>query len=218
MRVRFVDGAPNLATIIGSIPQTICSGASAPCYLQVDGVTATQNVYYGSITSFVSEPAGTLSLVARDSRGYAVGPLKTPALAAGGRYTLIVVGSYPNYRVLAFEEPKPSNGAQLSLYEASPSVPQTGFGSFDASSSSNFKQLGTAKFGSAATVSLGKSVSNLGGYAGSPSNRLGVVTPAAIDSFDKHNVLPFHAATRLSLFLFDAKSSGNGPLFGSLDR
>lgn len=216
--MRFIDGAPNLETVIGSIPQAICSGPSAPCYLQVNGVTATQNVYYGSITSFVSEPAGTLSLVARDTRGYAVGPLKTPDLAAGGSYTLIVVGTYPNYRVLAFGEPKASDGAQLSLYEASPSVPQAGFGRFDASSSSNFKQLGTAKFGSLATVSLGKSVSNLGGYAGSPSHRLGAITPAAIDSFDKHNVLPYHAATRLSLFLLDAKGSGNGPLFGSLDR
>lgn len=163
--------------------------------------------------------AGTLSIVARDTRGYAVGPLKTPALAAGGRYTLIVVGSYPNYSVLAFEEPPSSGDARLSLYEASPSVPQSGFGRFNASSSSNFQQLGTAKFGSVVTVSLGKSASNVGGYAGVPSNPLGAITPAQIDSFDRHNALPFHAASRLSLFLFDTKTGSNaGPVFGSLDR
>ena len=36
-RVRFADGAPVLETLIGGSPQNICSGASAPCYLQVDG-------------------------------------------------------------------------------------------------------------------------------------------------------------------------------------
>jgi hypothetical protein len=40
-----------------------------------------------------------------------------------------------------------------------------------------------------------------------------------IDSFDKKNVLPFHNASRLSLFLFDVSGSGSsGPVFGSLDR
>lgn len=219
VRVRFAEGAPFLETIIGSVPQSICTGASAPCYLQVNGTTVTQSFYYGSMTPFVSVTAGTPSLVARDTSGYAVGPFKTPALSPGGRYTLVLVGSYPNYQVLAFSEPASGGNAQLSLYEASPTVTQSDFGSFRASSRSNFKRLGSAKFGSVATVTVGKGVSNFGGYAGTQSAPFGAFTLAQINSFDSRNVLPFHAASRLSLFLFDPKSgSASGPLFGSLDQ
>jgi hypothetical protein len=68
-------------------------------------------------------------------------------------------------------------------------------------------------------VALGKSVSNFGGYVGPAGAPLGALTPAQIDSFDSRNVLPFHQAARLSLFLFDPKAgSRSGPVFGSLDR
>jgi hypothetical protein len=171
------------------------------------------------MTSFVSVPTGTLSLVARDEAGFAVGPLKTTMLTAGKRYTLVVVGAYPSYSVLAFEEPKNANGVQLSFYQASPSVPSADFGRFAASSRSNFTKLGSAHFGSVATVALGKSASNLGGYVGSSAAPLGALTLKQINSFDRRDVLPFHQAARLSLFLFDPKpGSASGPVFGSLDR
>ncbi|MGC9993441.1 MAG: DUF4397 domain-containing protein [Candidatus Cybelea sp.] len=221
-RVRFADGAPELEAPINGVPQDICASASLPCYLQVDGQTVTSLFAYGSATEFLNVTAGTLSLVARDETGYAVGPLKTTPLAAGKLYTLIVIGSYPHYRVLAFEEPaSPKGNAQLSLYEASPSVPSADFGSFSASSHSGFKQLGSAKLGDVVTVSLGASVSNFGGYAGHGNKPFtgGDVTLASVNTFDKHNVLPFHNALRFSLLLFDAKSgSTSGPVFGSLDR
>jgi hypothetical protein len=221
-RVRFADGAPALETVIGGTPQTLCLGANAPCYLQVNGQTVSELFYYGTMTSFVNVTAGTLSLVARDGAGYAVGPFKTAALAAGKQYTLIVVGTYPTYRVLAFEEPASSKGnVQLSLYEASPTVPSADFGSFRASSHSGFKARGSAQLGNVVTVSLGASVSNFGGYAGRGSKPFtgGDLTVAGVNAFDKHNALPFHNASRFSLFLFDAKSgSASGPVFGSLDR
>ena len=98
-------------------------------------------------------------------------------------------------------------------------MPQADFGRFRASSHSDFKQVGSARLGDVATVSLGKSVSDFGAYAGKLSKPIGAFTLAQIDAFDSHNVLPFHAATRLSLFLFDAKSGSSiGPVFGSLDR
>jgi hypothetical protein len=168
----------------------------------------------------VNLTAGTLSLVARDGSGYTVGPFESTALAAGKQYTLILVGTYPKYRVLAFEEPA-SSKAQLSLYEASPSVPSANFGSFDASSHSGYKALGSAKLGNVVTVSLGTSVSNFGGYAGRGDKPFtgGALTLASVNTFDKHDELPFHNASRFSLFLFDAKSgSASGPVFGSLDR
>lgn len=215
--VRFIDGAPALESLQGSTPQDICPAPSAPCYLQVNGKTVTQNFYYGTMTPFAGVTAGTLSLVARDVLGYEVGPLKSTALVPGKRYSLIVVGAYPNYSVLAFEEPS-SNGAALSLYEASPAVPQAAFGSFRASSRSDFKQLGTASLGNVETVSLGKSVTNFGGYAGPASSPIGSFTPSQLNSFDKHNALPFAAVHRLSLFLFDKPGSASGQLFGSLDK
>ncbi len=221
-RVRFADGAPELETLIGGTPQTLCLGADAPCYLRVNGQTVSQLFYYGTMTSFLSVTAGALSLVARDGAGYAVGPFKSPVLVAGKQYTLIVLGSYPKYSVLAFEEPPSSKGnAQLSLYEASPSVPSADFGSFRASSHSGFKALGSAKFGNLVTVPLGASVSNFGGYTGKGSKPFtgGDLTLAGVNAFDKHNELPFHTASRFSLFLFDTKSgSTSGPVFGSLDR
>lgn len=217
--VRFVDGAPYLETSIGGVPQPICSGAAAPCYLQVDGQSVSQSVYYGSATSFVGVAAGTRSLVARDEAGYAVGPLKTPSLSPNERYTLIVVGTYPNYSVLAFQEPASSGDARLSLYEASPAVPQSDFGVFRASQRSGFRRLGSASFGSVQTVTLGKSASNIGCYAGAASKPLGALTLAQINAFDARNELPFHNASRCSLFLFDPKGgSGAGPVFGSLDK
>jgi hypothetical protein len=217
-RVRFAEGAPLLETLIGGVPGPIGSA-----YLQVDGSTVASSFNYGTFTPFLNLSGGTHSLVARDTLGYAVGPIKTPALTPGGRYTLVLVGTYPNYRVLTFAEPQSSSEAQLSLYEASPGVPQADFGSFRASSYSDLKELGTVTYGNLATVTLGKSISNFGGYAATascpkppPPN---CVTPAQIDSFDKHNALPFHAIGRLSLFLFDPKSGTTiGPVFASLDR
>jgi hypothetical protein len=216
--VRFVDGAPSLETIEGSTPQNICPVATAPCYLQVNGKSVTQDFYYGSISRFTSLPAGTLSLVARDVLGYSVGPIKTTALAAGKSYTIIVVGAYPDYSALTFDEPASTGAAQLSLYEASPAVPQSGFGSFRASTKSDFKQLGTATLGNVATVTLGKSVTDFGGYAGPASSPYGAFTLSQINAFDKHDVLPFNAATRLSLFLFDNPGSTTGEVFATLDQ
>ena len=212
-KARFVDGAPALEAIINGLPQNI-----GLAYLQVDGQTVTTTFDYGSISTFSPIPAGTHSLVALDDLGYRVGPLKTGALSAGKRYTLVVVGSYPNYRVLTFEEPSGS-GAQLSLYEASPKVPNADFGSFTASHHSNFKKLGSAAFGSVATVALGKSVNNFGGYAGKGTTPFynGALTAVQLNGFDKHNVLPFHNAARMSLFVFDQAGSA-GPVFGSLDQ
>jgi hypothetical protein len=215
--VRFVDGAPSLEALVNGTPQSICVGVSAPCYLQVNGQTVSQLFYYGTMTPFVSVPAGTLSLVARDVVGYAVGPIKTTTLSAGKRYTLVAVGAYPAYSVVAFEEPKSASGAQVSLYEASPSVPSADFGRFAASSRSNFTKLGSAHFGTVATVALGNRASNLGGYVGSSTAPLGALTLKQINSFDRHDVLPFHQAARLSLFLFDPVGSSS-PVFGSLDR
>ena len=74
--VRFADGAPNLKTLINGQPEDIGSA-----YLQVNGATVASSFNYGTITPFVSASAGTLSLVARDELGYAVGPLKTTALS-----------------------------------------------------------------------------------------------------------------------------------------
>jgi hypothetical protein len=217
--VRFVDGAPSLETVVAGVPQAICPGASNPCYLQVNKQTVTEAFYYSSMTSFVNVAAGTLSLVARVAAGYAVGPLKTTSLTGGKSYTLVVVGSYPKYQVLTFEEPANASSAALSLYNAAPSTPQVSFGTFRASTHSNFTQRGSARFGEVATASLGKSVSDIGGYAGSAGSPIGTVTPSQIDSFDRKNALPYHNIGRLSLFLFDPQcSSCAGPLFGSLDR
>jgi hypothetical protein len=207
--VRFAEGAPVLETLYGGVLQVL-----GTAYLQVDGKTVASSFEYGTFTPFLPITAGVHSLTARDTDGYAVGPLTTSALTAGGRYTLILVGTYPKYSVLTFAEPA-SSGAQLSLYEASPTVPQATFGSFRASSHSDFKQLSSASLGSVVTVALGKRVSDFGGYAAAASGRIGTLTPKQLDAFDAHNVLPFHAAGRLSLFLFDRKSGT--PLFGSLD-
>lgn len=215
VRVRFVDGAPSLEALINGVPQDL----GPYTYLQVNSKKVASTFTYGTFTSFLNVTAGALSLVARDTLGYAVGPLTTTALSPGSAYTLVVVGTYPKYQVLAFREPADSGSAALSLYNAAPSTPQESFGTFRASSHSNFTQRGNASFSSVATVSLGKSVSNIGGYAGKTGAPIGTVTPSQIDAFDRHNALPYHNIARLSLFLFDPRSgSGSGPLFGSLDR
>jgi len=212
-RVRFADGAPLLETLINGVPQDI-----GTAYLQMDGATVASQFSYGTLTPFLGVAAGAHSLVARDQLGYAVGPLKTPSLTAGSRYTLIVVGAYPNYRVLAFGEPKSTSGAQLSFYEASPAVATADFGSFTASNHSNFKALGSAHLGNVVTVGIGGHVANFGGFVGPANAPIGTLTPAQIDPFDAHNVLPFHRIGRLSLFLFDRKYASVAPVFGSLDQ
>ncbi len=212
--MRFADGAPSLETLINGVPQDI-----GLAYLQLDHSTVMSLFVYGAFSPFMQVAPGTHSLTARDELGYAVGPLKAPSLSPGMYYTLIVVGAYPTYSVLAFPEPTRPSGAAMSFYEASPAVPSSDFGSFSASMHANFKKLGSAQLGNVATVPLGNSVSNLGGYVGNASAPLGTLTLRQINPFDKRNVLPFHRAARLSLFLFDPKSgSTSGPLFGSLDR
>jgi Domain of unknown function (DUF4397) len=213
-RARFADGAPALEAKLPGGPGNICS-----CYLTVNGQTVVSQMDYGTITPFVNVRSGTASLTARNTEGYAVGPLKSASLTAGKEYTLVIVGSYPNYKVLTFAEPAQSDGAQLSLYEASPEVPKADFGTFSAGSQSDFKALGSATLGAIGTVSLGAHVTNLGGYAGKGSKPFtrGTQTPSQIDAFDSDNALPFQKISRLSLFLFDP--NGNlGPVFGSLDR
>ena len=214
--MRFVDAAPTLEALINGIVQTI----SSP-YLTVNGATVTSSFFYSSRTPFVPISAGTLTLVARDSFGNAISPVKTSAaLAAGKSYTVVLVGSYPKYTALTFEEPAPAANATLALYEASPSFPNADFGSFTASTHSNFKKLGSAHYGGLVTVSLGKSVSDFGGYVGTGTKPIvnGALAISSVDSTDTNSVLPFNDAGRLSLFVFDTgQGSVTGPVFGNLD-
>jgi len=223
---RFAEGAPSLETLINGVPGTI----GTDTYMQIDGRTVASLFNYGTFTSFVSLAPGAHSLTVLDTVGYRVGPVAIPSLSGGARYTLILVGSYPSYKVLAFPEPPAGGNAQLSLYEASPTVPQSDFGSFrgvgsSPSSGSDFKRLGSAKLGQVVTVSLGAKVSDIGGYVGTPpcatgSTPVNCLKPAQINSFDTKNALPFRNSSRLSLFLFDTKGGSYppGPLFGSLDQ
>jgi hypothetical protein len=215
--VRFVEGAPVLEALVNGAPTDI-----GDAYLTVNGATVATSFPYGARTPFVPVPAGTLSLVALDSLGYAVGPIKTPAsLSAGKSYTVVLVGAYPAYHALIFAEPASSSDAAMAVYEASPSFPSADFGRFTASSRSNFKKLGNARFGNLVQVTLGNSVTNFGGYVGTSTRPLpnGAVTPASVDGFDVNNALPFNNAARLSLFVFDPKpGSASGPVFGSLDQ
>jgi len=225
VRVRFAEGAPSLDTLINGVPQSI-----GKAYLRVNGQTVSSQFNYGSITSFLNMAPGTKSMSALNTLGYRVGPFKSSPLTGGKDYTLILVGSYPHYQVLTFDEPAGSKaGTQLSLYEASPAAPKADFGTFTASSQSNYKKLGNATLGQVVTVSLGGHITNFGGYAGMGTKPFicgtaicGDVTPADVDSFNKRNELPFHSTSRLSLFLFDPfvsnPSGPTGPLFGSLDR
>jgi hypothetical protein len=217
-QVRFVEGAPTLETLVNGVPTDIGSTA----YLTVNGATVATSFLYGARTPFVALPAGTLSLTALDSLGYAVGPVKTPTtLTPGKSYTVVLLGAYPTYRVVTYEEPPNNGNAVLAIYAASPSHPSVDFGRFTASSNSNFKKLGNARFGSVVAVSLGKNVSNFGGYVGTGTKPIlnGAVTPVSVDGFDTANALPFKNASRLSLFLLDPKpGSSNGPVFGGLDE
>jgi len=214
---RLAEGAPVLETSVNGVPVQLGSTA----YLQVDGRTVASSFLYGTFTPFVSLSAGAHSLTVLDEAGFRVGPLPISTLGAGGRYTLILVGSYPNYQVLVFDEPPPTGTAQLSLYEASPTVPQSDFGTYNTHNGGDFKQLGTAKLGQIVTVSLGSKVSNIGGYVGAkPCTPLNCISPKQINARDTNNVLPFYSASRLSLLLFDPNtgSGPKGPLFGSLDQ
>jgi hypothetical protein len=215
-QVRFVEGAPLLETLINGVVQPI----SSP-YLTVNGGTVASSFLYSTRTPFVPVAAGTLSLVARDSFGNAISPVKTTtALAAGKTYTVILVGAYPKYSALTFEEPAAGANATLALYEASPSFPNADFGSFRVSTHSNFKKLGSAHYGNLVTVSLGKNVSDFGGYVGTGTNPApnGALSLQSVDSLDTKNVLPFNDGGRLSLFVFDAgQGSVPGPVFGNLD-
>jgi hypothetical protein len=212
-KARFLDGAPSLETKVNGTLQDL-----GTAYLQVGSQTVVSIFQYGSMSSFLPIAAGTHTLTARNTLGYFVGPLPTTALSPGKRYTLVVVGSYPHYKVLTFEEPSASSNAAISLYEASPTLSQAAFGSFKASTGTNFKQLGSARFGALATVLLGKSASDVGGYAGESNSPLGTLTPSQISSFDFENVLPFQQQSRLSLFLFDRKNASTPRVFGSLDQ
>lgn len=214
-QVRFVEGAPVLEALVNGVP----TGIGESVYLTANGATVASSFGYGTRTPFVPVPAAPLSLIVANSLGYAVGPVKTSmALTSGKSYTVILIGAYPRYKVLTFEEPPAGPNATLALYEASPSFPSADFGSFTASTHSNFRKLGSAHFGNLVTVSLGKNVADFGGYAGTGTNPLnnGALSLSSVDSLDTTNVLPFRNATRLSLFVFDPGSS-SGPVFGNLD-
>lgn len=227
VQVRFVEGAPALQTPVAGTPQAL----GATSFLTVNGQTVSQPggglgqgaFVYGWITPFLYVQKGVSSLTVYDSIGYSVGPLKTANMAAGGRYTVIIVGSYPHYRTLTIAEPTLKPGAFLSVYEASPSKQTIDFGTFSASkscgsSASNYRRLGSAHFGKLTTVSLGRSRANLGGYVGTGKTPVtnGSVPLCVANPFDVKNELPFGNSYRLSLFFLD--TAQGGPVFETLDQ
>jgi hypothetical protein len=221
VQLRFLEGSPSLEALVNGEPTDI-----GLAYLTVNGATIASSFTYAYLTTFSSFPAGVQSLEALDSLGYKVGPVKTSALAAGKQYTIVLVGSYPNYKALAFEEPAPESHVSLSAYEASPAVPQIDFGSFHASGKPQYARLGSVSLGNVATVAIGDRVTNFGGYFGHGTvpivcgtTKCGAVTAQQVNPFDRSSALPFHAASRLSLFVIDAKPGESvGPVVGSLDQ
>ncbi|MBV8149189.1 MAG: DUF4397 domain-containing protein, partial [Candidatus Eremiobacteraeota bacterium] len=213
--VRFVEGSPLLEADVSGTP--IGLGAS---YLTVDGTTIASSFGYGTITQYIPYAPGAHSIEVFDSVGYFVGPFKTPALASGKSYSIALVGRFPKYSLLTFEESSGGNGAALRVYEASPKRPSVDFGSFKASTASNYRKLAGVPLGRLAEVSLGSKVSDFGAYVGRGTKPItgGSITLQSVDSFDARNTLPFHNATRLSLFVLDASPGAQiGPVFGILD-
>jgi hypothetical protein len=219
--VRFIEAAPVLEALVNGVP----TGLGTSEYLSVDGATVSSQFPYGYLTAYSEVRAGTQSLEVLDELGYKVGPLKTDALTSGKQYTIAIVGTYPTYKTIVFEDPAATTTAQLTLYQAAPSNPSVDFGRFTASTNSNFVKLGSAAYATVATVSLGAHVTNFGGYAGhgtkpfrDRTNVTGALTLESVNSFDVHNVLPFNSASRLSLFVLDPPTSSNAPtVIGNLD-
>ncbi len=217
VQVRFIQGSPSLEAIIGGQPTDL--GPST--YLSVNGTTVASSFLYAYLTPFSNYHAGSLSLEALDSSGYKVGPVKTTALTAGKSYTVALVGAYPNYKALTFEEPAPQSHVTVSAYGASPSVAGADFGSFMTSGKRQYRKLGSVALGEIATANVGTHVTNFGGYVGHGTTPVehGAITVQSVNSFDTAGALPFHNATRLSLFFLDPKGGQPlGPVLGSLDQ
>jgi hypothetical protein len=222
--VRFIEAAPVLEALVNGVPTPL--GTSE--YLSVDGTTKSSQFPYGYLTPYSEVHAGTQSVEVLDELGYQVGPLKTDALTSGKQYTIAIVGSYPSYKTIVFEDPAPAKTAQLALYQAAPSNASVDFGRFTASTHSNYQKLGSAAYGAVASVSLSAHVTNFGGYAGhgntpfrahtSNHDPTGALTLESVNPFDVHNVLPFNSASRLSLFVMNPEASGDPPtVIGNLD-
>ncbi|MBV8152968.1 MAG: hypothetical protein JOY98_00985 [Candidatus Eremiobacteraeota bacterium] len=215
-QVRYVEGAPTLETKVNGVAVPL--GTS---FLSVNGTTIASQFAWGNITQFAPAPPGTQTVRIIDSLGYSIGPFKTPAFAAGSSYSVVLAGSYPHYHLLTFQEPKPSAGATLAVYGASPSRPSADYGRFVASSGTGFKKLGAVRLGKLSTTSLGASVSNFGAYVGTGTTPItgGKITLRSVDSFDRRNALPFHNVGRISLFLLDSSGGSTaGPVFGIFDE
>jgi len=215
-QVRFVEGAPQLQTNVGGVPLGL--GTS---YLSVDGTTIASSFGYGTITQYLPYQPGKHELTVRDSLGYEVGPFTVPEITAAQSYSVVLIGTYPKYTLLAFADPKTTSGASLAVYEASPSLRSLDFGTYRASTQSLFHKLGSVRLGSVGFASLGSKVTNFGAYAGKGTTPMtgGTVTLRSIDSFDTSNSLPFHAVSRASLFVLDPQAGSTfGPIFGIFDR
>jgi hypothetical protein len=216
VRLRFLEAAPELEALVNGVP----TGLGTSEYLSVNGMTTSSQFPYAYLTTYSSFHAGTQSIEVLDELGYKVGPIQTDGLTAGKQYTIAVVGSYPHYKAIAFEDPAATISAQVTVYEVSPSYANVDFGRFQASTHSNFQKLGSAAYGSVVSASLAKSVSNWGGYVGKNVRPFasGALTLAQVNSFDQRNVLPFNASGRLALFVFDPESPSDPPtVLGSLD-
>jgi hypothetical protein len=215
-QVRFVEGSPLLETQVAGAPVGL--GTS---FLQVNKTTIASYFPYGWITSYTGYPPGVLSVRVLDSLGYSIGPFKTASLAAGKSYSIALVGKYPKYKLLTFPDaPSSKGGASLVVYEASPTVPKVDFGTFKVSKNTGYRQLGSVRLGSLQMRSLGKHVANTGAYVGTGTTPMtgGAVSLQSVDSFNRHNVLPFHNVSRLSLFVLDPLSGSLiGPVFGAYD-
>ena len=216
VRLRFLEAARELEALVNGVP----TGLGTSRYLSVNGMTTSSQFPYAYLTTYSSFHAGTQSIEVLDELGYKVGPIQTDGLTAGKQYTIAVVGSYPHYKAIAFEDPAATISAQVTVYEVSPSYANVDFGRFQASRHSNFQKVGRAAYGSVVSASLARSVSNLGGYVGKNVRPFasGALTLAQVNSFDQRNVLPFNASGRLALFVFHPESPSDPPaVLGSLD-
>ncbi|HTU83422.1 MAG TPA: DUF4397 domain-containing protein [Candidatus Acidoferrales bacterium] len=216
---RFLEGAPELETSVGGIVENLGTGT-----LSVNAKTIASFFTYGTLTQFVPVGPGNVVVKVFDSLGYSMGPF-TAKVAAGESYSIVLVGTYPHYKLLVFAEPG-AKGAALSVYEASPAAPQVTYGRYRArpkacgGTGTGYRALGAVHLGDVVTASLGPKVAGFGGYVGKGTTPMagGSITPCGVDAFDARNALPFNNVARLSLFVLDPGPGTIGPVIGNLDR
>jgi hypothetical protein len=198
---------------------------AGPVTVAVNGSNVLTNFLYGTVTGYISLPAGTYSVTVTTAGGAALNASFT--LAAGTYYSVVATGELspaanpgtPNIALTAYVDKPFSSGSAINFHHAAPVTGNSGvpFGYALLSDFSN-KKLGEETFGKeSGPVALPSSTKGTPLEIFAVSDKDFTLVPNQISPADFDDELPSKAGADLSVFAVDGPGAAADPTVSGTD-